>query len=79
VAVIVLTPIAIHALWDYIEVRRLISEIGAIRGRGEPVTERDLGPTSPQSDEQKRASRFYLAAAALALDGAEQDRTIWRD
>ena len=75
-AVVVLTPIALHALWDYVEVRRLIRELASIRDRGEPVTERDLGLTTPATDEQKRASRLYLASAALALNTYTWDRTL---
>lgn len=78
-AFLVLIPIALHSLWDYIEVRRLIREVAAIRARGEPVTGRDLGPTLPATEEQKRASRLYLAAAALALDAYGHDRTLVTD
>jgi hypothetical protein len=78
VAFVILLPLAAHALWDYVEVRRLIREIAAIRNRGEPIAERDLGPTAPVTAEQKLASRLYLAAAALALDGGT-DSTLARD
>ena len=79
VAVIVLAPVAVHALWDYIEVRRLIREVATIRDRGEPVTGGDLGQTLPATEEQKHASRLYLAAAALALDAYGQDRKLITD
>jgi hypothetical protein len=79
VAEILLAPVALHALWDYIEVRRLIREVAAIRDRGEPVTQRDLGPTSPTTEEQKRASRLYLASGAIALDAYGTDRTLDTD
>lgn len=68
VAVIVLTPVVVYSVWDYIELRRLIREIQAIRARGEPVEDRivvrDYSRLSP---EQQRAGDYYLAAAMLAL------------
>lgn len=67
VASIILTPIAAHAIWDHIEVRRLVREVQAIQARGEPLTERDAGLTyRGTTDEHRRASEYYLAAAMLA-------------
>jgi hypothetical protein len=66
---IVLLPFAAHALWDFIEIRRLVREIESIRAKGEPVTEREAGQGDHQlAPEHKRAGRYYLAAAMLALD-----------
>jgi hypothetical protein len=75
----VLVPIAAHALWDHIEVRRLGREIAGIRERGEPVSTDDLRPWRPASEDEKLASRLYLAAAALAVDGSPRDRSLDRD
>lgn len=64
---VILTPIAAHQLWDYIELRRLIAEINAIRAKGEPVTELEAGVgRAPQPGEPQRAGRMYTAAALLA-------------
>lgn len=64
---VILTPVAAHQLWDYVELRRLIAEIEAIRSKGEPVTEFEagLGP-DPEPGEPQRAGRTYMAAALLA-------------
>ena len=68
-ACIVLLPFAAHAAWEYAEMRRLVSEVEAIRARGEPVTARDAGRGYfGTTEEHQRASRQYLAAALLALD-----------
>ena len=79
VAFVILIPIAAHALWDYIEVRRLVREVARIRDSGEPVADRDLGPTSPQTDEQKRAARLYFAAGGAAVPPYEIDRQLPTD
>lgn len=75
-AFIVLVPVGLHALWDSIEVRRLVREIETIRAKGEPVTEQEAGRGYQSlSDEQKRASRYYLAAAGLAVDTFAKHRS----
>ena len=79
VAFVILLPIAAHALWDYLEVRRLVREIVRIRDSGEPVAERDLGPTAPESPEQKSAARLYLAAGAAAVPTYDIDRAVPAD
>ncbi len=69
VAAIILTPVAAHQLWDYLELRRLIAEIEAIRAKGEPVTELDAGVgRGPEPGEPQRAGRMYMAAALLAAN-----------
>lgn len=78
-AFVVLVPVALHALWDHIEVRRLGREVAAIRERGEPVSTDELRPWRPASEDEKLASRLYLAAAALAVDGNPDDRSLDRD
>ena len=48
--------------------RRLVWEIEAIRAKGEPVTQQEAGRTYyGGSPEHRRASQYYLAAAALTL------------
>ena len=64
----VLLPVAAHSLWDYLEVRRLVREIEAIRAKGEPVSEREaVGGNQPLPAEQHGAGSYYLAGAMLAL------------
>ena len=68
VAFTILIPIAAHGLWDYIEVRRLVREIEAIRAKGEPVRERDaVGGTGRVPSEEPHAGSYYLAGGMLAL------------
>ena len=64
----VLLPVVAHSLWDYLEVRRLVREIDAIRAKGEPVSEREaVGGNQPLPAEQHGAGSYYLAGAMLAL------------
>jgi hypothetical protein len=65
---IVLMPFAAHALWDFVEIRRLVREVEAIRTKGEPLTQQDAARTYyGATGEHRRASQYYVAAAALAL------------
>jgi len=67
-AFVVLLPLAAHSLWDYVEVRRLVSEIEAIRAKGEPVSEREaVGGNQPVPSKEHGAASYYLAGAMLAL------------
>jgi hypothetical protein len=67
--VMILLPVAAWAVWDYVEASRLASRIRTIREKGEPIAAHELQPPPlPLNDEQKRASRYYLAAAMLLLD-----------
>ena len=68
VAFVLLVPLAFHALWDYIEARRLSSVVEQIRAKGEPVHFGRLGEGGPVTPEQKRASKYYGAAALLTTD-----------
>lgn len=66
--VIVLLPAAAHALWDYVEMRRLATAIDDLRQRGEPVSSAMLTRVRrPSSEEAMRAARYYNAGAALAF------------
>lgn len=75
-AFVVLLPIALHALWDYVEARRLSKTVEAIRQRGEPVHFGRIGEGSPTTPEQTRASRYYGAAALLTADASGGPRFI---
>lgn len=69
VSAVILIPVAAHQLWDYLELRRLIAEVEAIRAKGEPVTELEAGlGRSPEHGEPQRAGRLYMAAAVLAAN-----------
>jgi hypothetical protein len=67
VAFAILLPIAAWSLWDYIEGVRLARAIQAIHAKGDPVSEYEITRFHvPATEEQQRASRYYLAAAVLA-------------
>lgn len=66
---IALVPIAAHRLWDYIELRRLISEFEAVLAKGEPVTEsQGLARWSFQawSSHAADAGAYYIAGGMIA-------------
>lgn len=72
IVVVLLLPVAAHALWDYVEIRRLVREIDAIRAKGEPVTEQEAGRGYRRlSAEEDLAARHFRAAAALADPAVE--------
>jgi hypothetical protein len=81
IAVIVLTPFAAHALWDYVELRRLIAEIERIQASGEPVNRRQAGLEYDKlSEQQARASRYYMAAGELGESrGAFEPTRTWKE
>ena len=62
VALIVLAPFAVHAIWGFIEARRFRATIAAIESKGEPTRR----ATALPSGDAARAERYYRAAAALA-------------
>ena len=70
--VIVLIPLAIHAIWDQIESTLLARAISDMSRRGEPVS---LASRSAplESSEQKHAAGLYAAAAGLASWQAGDD------
>ena len=70
VLVVLLVPLAAHAVWDQIEASRFQRYVALLRATGEPVDLRDEDRPL-DSDEQRRASRLYYAAAVLAADGLE--------
>src|SRR5687767_12505464 len=60
--------VAAHAVWDYVESRRLFKAIDELRRRGEPVSRDALGRWQrPTADEEIRSARYYNAAAELAF------------
>jgi hypothetical protein len=70
-ACIILLPLAARALWEHLEMRRLLREMDAILAKGEPVTEPGF---TGATDEHKRAGRQYVAAAVLASEVSIGDR-----
>ncbi len=64
----VLLPLAANSLWDYIEIRRLMHEVEAIRAKGEPLTEWEaVGGSRPLASDPHSAASYYLAGAMLAM------------
>jgi hypothetical protein len=65
VAVVLLAPLAIHAVWDQVESTLLARDIAAIARRGEPVNvvTRRAALSDPES---RRSAALYAAAADLA-------------
>jgi hypothetical protein len=64
---LLLAPFVAHAIWEYVEARRLRVRVEAIAARGEPLTAREtevvlLTGGAAESD------RYYRAAAALVSD-----------
>jgi hypothetical protein len=70
-ACIVLLPFAAHALWEYVEMRRLLREMDAILAKGEPVSAPEFAGAT---EEHKRAGRQYVAAAVLASEVSPGNR-----
>jgi hypothetical protein len=62
VALALVLPFLIHAVWSYIETRRFDTHIRAIEAKGEPTQIRSTTPTGDAA----RADRYYRAAAVLA-------------
>ena len=60
---LLLIPIGLHQLWDYIELRRLVAEIEAVIVKGEPVSELQAFPN--RSPEHRDAGDFYIAAGMI--------------
>lgn len=71
-ACVVLIPIGAHNVWDYIELRRLIAELDAIRSRGEPLTP---GDATPEVAAGLGSGDYYAAAALLARGSRAYDVT----
>lgn len=79
---VLLLPVAAHALWDYVELRRLIGEIEAIREAGEPVF---IGYEDAEPFDGPRGAGSYYGAAALLMAGARppygltNEARLWLD
>ena len=57
-----LLPFVAHAIWNYVETRRLRARLDAIVARGEPTSARVQGTlTGPAAE----SARYYVAAGAL--------------
>lgn len=65
--------LAIYAVWDRVEARRLSRALDAIHARGEPTR---LGARlpAPRTAEQREAATLYAAAADAALDEDDNGR-----
>jgi hypothetical protein len=61
---LLLVPFVMHAVWDYIEARRLRTRIDAIAARGEPLTFRETKVAHLTSGAAE-SERYYRASAAL--------------
>ncbi|HEY7292061.1 MAG TPA: hypothetical protein VH583_19655 [Vicinamibacterales bacterium] len=69
---VLLLPFVVHAIWDYVEARRMNRRIDAIASSGEPVRSSPFQAnvrSAPAAD----ADRYYRAAAAL-VTGVTQDQ-----
>jgi hypothetical protein len=65
IAVVILLPLAIHAVWDQVESTLLVRAIADIARRGEPVNVVDRGRPLA-TPEQRQSASLYAAAALLA-------------
>jgi hypothetical protein len=74
VVVILLVPVAMHAIWDQVEANRFARYVDELRAHGEPVDLRDQ-QRPLETDEERQASRIYYAAAILAADGLPPPKT----
>lgn len=70
--VLILLPLAIHAVWDQVESTLLARAIAELRRRGEPVDVAARGAALPTS-EQRHVAALYAAAANLALHQIRDD------
>ena len=75
--VILLIPVAIHAIWDQVEATLLAREIGRIAQRHEPVNVASRRSALPTPD-QRAAARIYAAAAELAATKLRDDPELHR-
>ena len=68
VVFVLLLPLVVHAVWQYVETRRLRLRIDDFMNRGEPITEdRYISLSDGAAD----ADRYYRAAAALGSSVGE--------
>ena len=79
VVFVLLLPFVIHAVWDYMETRRLAVSIAKMRERHEPVITLDIHPFKTPLGEGADAARYYRAAATLVgMEWDEEQRTRLR-
>ena len=64
IVLIFLAPFLIHAIWSYVETRRLNYALQSLEARGETVRTQSVVPVGDAAT----AARYYRAAAALASD-----------
>jgi hypothetical protein len=68
--------VGVHAVWGYLEARRLERAIAGIRAKGEPTRWADLEKATPAVEDVDNAGRFYSAALALTVPGAKPLRQM---
>jgi hypothetical protein len=59
--------VVVHAVWGYVEARRLERAIAGIRAKGEPASQADLKATNLPVEDAENAGRFYSAALELTV------------
>jgi len=70
--VVVLVPVAVHAVWDQVEASSLARTVAALADRHEAVsTDGDRAALATQ--EERRAARLYAAAGTLAAQLRQDD------
>lgn len=73
VALALVLPFLIHAVWSYIETSRFDIHVRAIEAKGEPTQLRSATPTGDTA----RAERYYRAAAVLASEFRPEPAGGW--
>ena len=76
VVVILLIPVAMHAIWDQVEATLLAREVARIAQRHEPVNVATRMSALP-TPEQRAAARVYAAAADLAATKFRDDPKLY--
>ena len=78
VAIVLLTPVVVHAIWDYVELRRMVRALEAIRAKREPLTVLEAqGGYRQLSPDEERAGRQILAGAISGYPiGAGQRQSL---
>jgi hypothetical protein len=70
--VVVLVPVAVHAVWDQMEATSLARAVAALADRHEAVSA-DSERSALATQEQRRAARLYAAAGSLAAQLRQDD------
>jgi hypothetical protein len=75
--VVLLIPVALHAVWDQLEATWFAREFSSLADRHEPVSV-DFQRFPLATQEQRRAARIYAAAADLARHARADDPLLSR-